>query len=236
MTSGCGLAHSDAAYVLGALSPTERLEYERHLADCETCQRAVAALAGMPGLLGRVPREQVEAPLPFEPLPETVLPALVARVRREQRRRAVLVVLGAAAAVAVVALGASALQAARDDGAVPQVTPTSTSEAVAATRPMQVVVDYGVSADVSLTEVKWGTKVSWICRYAAPEGDYTGGHAYRYHLVAFTRNGETASIASWWAKPGETYPDSDIIALNLDEITKIELQNDHEKAILRLKL
>ena len=30
--SGCEHAHDDAAYVLGALSPAERLDYERHLA------------------------------------------------------------------------------------------------------------------------------------------------------------------------------------------------------------
>ena len=134
----CPLAHYDAAYVLGSLSPTDRLEFERHLPGCERCRRSVAELAGLPGLLGRVPREQVEAPLPFEPLPETVLPALVAAVRREQRRKAVLVTLGAAAAVAVVALGATALQASRDDGPTPQAAPTSSSPTVAPTMPMDV--------------------------------------------------------------------------------------------------
>ena len=117
--SACPLAHSDAAYVLGSLSPTDRLEFERHLPGCERCRRSVAELAGLPGLLGRVPREQVESPLPFEPPPATLLPALVAAVRREQRRKTVLVVLGAAAAVAAVALGVGALQAARDNGRVP---------------------------------------------------------------------------------------------------------------------
>ena len=92
--SDCALSHSDAAYVLGSLSPTDRLEFERHLPGCESCRRSVAELAGLPGLLGRVPVEQVEAPVPFEPLPATVLPALVAVVRREQRRKAVLVTLG----------------------------------------------------------------------------------------------------------------------------------------------
>jgi hypothetical protein len=238
--TGCVLAHSDAAYVLGALSPADRLEFERHLPDCERCRRSVTALAGLPGLLSRVPREQVEAPLPFEPLPETVLPALVGAVRREQRRRAVLVTLGTAAAVAVVALGATALQAARDDGPTPQAVAASSSEtvteAVVADRPMKVLVDYGVSADVSLTEAKWGTTVSWICRYADPGGHYSGGHAYRYNLVAFTRSGETEQVGSWWAKPGETYPGSNTIAVNLDDIARLELQSERGKAILRLDL
>ena len=235
--SSCPLAHSDAAYVLGALSPADRLEYERHLPDCETCRRSVATLAGMPGLLARVPREQVEAPLPFEPPPETVLPALVATVRREQRRRAVLVTLGAAAAVAVVALGATALQAARDDGPTPtpQAAPTSASPTLAAAMPMDVVIDYGITADVSLTQGDWGTKVGYICRYE--EDDYSGGgHGYRYNLVVFTRTGETETVASWWAEPGRTVADDTTTAVNLSDITKVELQNDHHKTILRLKL
>ena len=47
----------DAAYVLGALSPAERREFEEHLAGCPACQAAVSELAGMPGLLAQVPPE-----------------------------------------------------------------------------------------------------------------------------------------------------------------------------------
>ena len=47
----------DAAYVLGALSPVERREYEEHLAGCPACQAAVSELAGLPGLLAQVPPE-----------------------------------------------------------------------------------------------------------------------------------------------------------------------------------
>ena len=125
--------------MLGALSPADRLEFERHLPGCEPVPPLRRQLAGLPGLLGRVPVEQVEAPLPFEPLPATVLPALVAVVRREQRRKTVLVTLGAAAAIAVVALGVGALQAARDDGRAPEATPTSASPTVAPAQPMTVV-------------------------------------------------------------------------------------------------
>ena len=47
-------AQWDAAYVLGALSPAERREFEEHLATCPHCQAAVSELAGMPGLLAQV--------------------------------------------------------------------------------------------------------------------------------------------------------------------------------------
>ncbi|WP_425955706.1 anti-sigma factor family protein [Xylanimonas sp. McL0601] len=51
----------DGAYVLGSLSPTERREFEAHLATCDACRRAVAELAGLPGLLSTLSLEEVEA-------------------------------------------------------------------------------------------------------------------------------------------------------------------------------
>ncbi|AGW41602.1 oligopeptidase B [Leifsonia xyli subsp. cynodontis DSM 46306] len=52
------IAAWDAAYVLGALAPAERRAFEEHLSRCLPCAAAVAELAGMPGLLARLPREQ----------------------------------------------------------------------------------------------------------------------------------------------------------------------------------
>ena len=43
---------------------------------------------------------------------------------------------------------------------------------------------------MSLTQGDSGTKVGYVCRYEERE-DYSGGHAYRYNLVVFTRSGET---------------------------------------------
>jgi hypothetical protein len=232
--TGCPLAHSDAAYVLGALSPTERLEYEKHLPDCEPCRASVAQLAGLPGLLGRVPVEQVESPLPFEPLPESVLPDLVAAVRREQRRKAVLATLGAAAAVAILALGIGAIGAVRDHGQAPEAAPTSSTTTSGPLRPMDVVVDWGVRADVSLTEGTWGTHVDIQCRYATSDDEYAGSHAYRYNLVVFTKDGGSERVASWQAKPGQTYVGSGDTATKLGRITRVELQSAHGDTILRL--
>jgi anti-sigma factor RsiW len=47
-------AQWDAAYVLGALSPAERREFEEHLASCPSCQAAVSELAALPGLLAQL--------------------------------------------------------------------------------------------------------------------------------------------------------------------------------------
>lgn len=48
----------DAAYVLGALSPEERLEYEDHVAYCLSCPAGVVELSGLPGLLAQIPFEE----------------------------------------------------------------------------------------------------------------------------------------------------------------------------------
>ena len=51
----------DAAYVLGALSSTERRQYEAHLTGCRPCRSAVAEFSGMPALLAMLRPEEVDA-------------------------------------------------------------------------------------------------------------------------------------------------------------------------------
>jgi hypothetical protein len=59
----------DAAYVLGALSPADRRDFEDHLKVCATCAGSVGELAGLPGLMSRVSIDQLTAEP--EPVPET---------------------------------------------------------------------------------------------------------------------------------------------------------------------
>lgn len=60
MTSADTASHDDyatwdAPYVLGALAPDQRLEYEAHLSECAECRLAITDLSGLPGLLSHVP-------------------------------------------------------------------------------------------------------------------------------------------------------------------------------------
>lgn len=59
----------DVAYVLGSLSPGDRQAYERHLEVCPPCEHAVRQLAGMTGILSRVPRDWALGTVPDVPLP-----------------------------------------------------------------------------------------------------------------------------------------------------------------------
>ena len=92
MTATCGTARSgepfatmDGAYVLGALDPAERAEFEAHLRTCAACRAEVAEIAPLPGLLGLVRDEPESVPDPLLPdplLPDTLLPGLLRRAAR----------------------------------------------------------------------------------------------------------------------------------------------------------
>ncbi|MBC7443355.1 MAG: zf-HC2 domain-containing protein, partial [Ramlibacter sp.] len=97
----------DGAYVLGALSPADRRDYERHLNDCVACSQAVAHLVGLPGLLAQVPLDQalqldqpVDSRVDAAPS-ATLLPRLV-QAARAHTRRARLLAAGAVVAGAPV--------------------------------------------------------------------------------------------------------------------------------------
>jgi len=210
----CVHAHDDGVYVLGALAPTERLELERHLDECPDCARRVRELAGLTGLLARVPAEVLEAADPHgradaPAVPASVLPGLLGSVRRDRRRRRRLtVVLAAAAATVGVALGAVGTGLLADEdpapgpGATPSAptmpgedaspgptAPTATPDGAPA-RPMRPVrgSDVPMTARLSLTGVPWGTRLDLTCSYPVPEapGRGTYGSAAGGERTAYT--------------------------------------------------
>lgn len=75
--------HPDlGGYVLGALEPAERADFEEHLAGCERCQAEVAELRGLPELL-----EQATPPVEVPPSLRERTFAAVERAAAQQRRR-----------------------------------------------------------------------------------------------------------------------------------------------------
>jgi anti-sigma factor RsiW len=109
---GCGdIRQSLGVYVIGAIDPAERAVVDAHLSTCQDCRDELAGLAGLPALLGRVPREDAErlaldgAELrDLEEPPAELLDSLLRRIaerRRTRRWRGVV----AAAAAAVIAVG-----------------------------------------------------------------------------------------------------------------------------------
>jgi anti-sigma-K factor RskA len=207
----------DSAYVLGALAPGERREYEAHLETCEACRRSVAELAPMPGLLARLPAERAEALLD-EPAVGALAPRseLLDAVRRQGRRRGIRrtrirIALAAAAALVVLAAVAVPLALMR---------PAADREAIA----FETVADVPVSASAVLSAAEWGTRIELDCTYDAvsvadvPEGGWP------YALVVVDRDGERTEVSSWLAMPGATARLEAGTALAVDEIASLEIR------------
>jgi hypothetical protein len=229
----CEFAHLDGSYVLGALSPAERQQFEEHLAGCPQCARAVRELAGLPGLLGRVDPEILELPPEAPRVPDTLLPALVREVRRTQRRR-LLVTGGLAAAAVTVVVGATAVfgtigQGDRT-GAAP---PPSASATVPAGQDM-APVDYGpVTANLAFESVAWGTRLDLTCHYA-PTADGQPVPPATYALVVRTRDGHTEQVATWRALPGRTMQLTAATAAGRDDIASVEVRTADGRPVLKL--
>ncbi|MFI9641299.1 zf-HC2 domain-containing protein [Micromonospora sp. NPDC051925] len=216
----CEFAHDDGAYVLGALAPADRAAYERHLAGCAPCRQAVAEVAVLPGLLGRLDPTTLEEFLPPPPeisrAPELIATARDRRRRdrtRNRRRYAVTALVAAVFALVLGFGGASALR--------PAPTPAPTTQAVRMVSMAPVSAKTpAVHAEIGLSGTKWGTEVVMHCGYDATV-DY--GKAYTFRLVAHGPDDATEQIASWLAAPGDDvnlrgatrFTDSELVRLEL---------------------
>jgi hypothetical protein len=222
----CEHAHEDAAYVLGALSSAERAAFQEHLAGCAECTQAVRRLSGLPGLLSRVSLDVLEEPTPEEPVPDTLLPALVAEARRHERRRSWTIAVAAAAAAIVLTGGGLVLGGVLSGEEAPP--------PAAAQEPMEPVADIPVTAEVGITEVDWGTRIDVTCSYPEPESGQA--RDWPYALVVRTREGGTERVASWVAKPGRTFNVSGATASPADDIETVEIQTLDGQPLLRLQV
>jgi hypothetical protein len=233
-TSSCGHEHEDGAYVLGALSPEDRVAFERHLPGCEACALSVRQLAGLPGLLARVPVEILDPKVPPVPVPETLLPALVRRARRSHRRRA-WITGGLVAAAAVVAIGAVGVATRGDDDghdnnvAVPSAGPTT-----AAAQIMQPVGNEPISGWISLTKVGWGTRLDLTCSYAEESSAYEDPTWSTYTMYVHTTDGAVEQVASWKALPGKEMHLSAATASDVADISDVEVRTTAGDTVLEL--
>jgi len=142
-------------YLLGAIEPQDRARLEDHLASCPGCRERLAALAGMPALLRKVPADEVirawrddGGGRPPTPPLETLL-SKVARTRR-RRRWAI-----AAAAALGVGLAAASGQLFRSGAATP---PAGAAPRWTATATGADPVT-GVSAAIRYAAEPWGSEL-----------------------------------------------------------------------------
>jgi len=218
----------DAAYVLGALAPTERTAFEAHLRTCPSCAGAVTELAGLPGLLAKVPVEEVTDPVPA-PLPQTLLPRLLREVAARRRRRRWVAGLSAAAAAVVIATGAGVLGSSLAPDERPATPPAAAS--AAPRRDLTAVVPSPVTASVSMVPMRWGTRLDLSCDYY-PSG---GGTASReYTLVVHDRTGRSQQVAAWRALPHQELSLTAASSWHSQDIADVEVQAPGGRTVLRL--
>jgi anti-sigma-K factor RskA len=234
----------DAGYVLGALSPAERREFEAHLESCERCRSAVAELTMLPGLLGRLDAARAfellesdgeadaASTAPASAAPGSTAPAppppaeLVARIgRREHQRRSRRI-------RALIGLAAAAVLAAAI--AIP-VAIASAPHPTLATALSQVVTS-PLSADVTLTSVGWGTKVEMSCHYGEAFAGTSKDARWNYALWVVSRDGASSELSSWSAKSETTVNLTAGTAVPVDQIAEVQVRSDDGTVLLQSQL
>lgn len=205
--------HDDAAYVLGALSDEERAAFEAHLEECDACARRVAELRPMTGALAVLDEadfaelsDLAHADLATDPVPDTLLPALLREVRREQRRRhRVIGALVGVAAACVLALTAV-------------VAWPSTHHNTGHPLAMHALTATPVQASATLTSLQWGTRIVLSCHY---EQSYAS--PYDYTLLVVDKQGVAHQAGSWQLPSDNVTTFVSGTALSRDQISKIEI-------------
>ncbi|TCO56993.1 anti-sigma factor family protein [Actinocrispum wychmicini] len=229
----CRRTVSLGAYLLGALDPTERSQFEDHIASCAHCKSELVRLAPLPGLLqrlspadyqaieteGDLPDWPIELPAeialagPMPDMSELPDPSNLSNLSEPpparpgwlRRSRAAIV-----AAAAVVLLAGGGFVVMHDDTPAP---------AIQASPVAWTAVDptTGVFGRVELTKRGWGTELR-LSMEAVPEGRKL------CHMIVYGRDG-SSEIAGQWAAgnytairsaPGST-------SIQLSDIERVEV-------------
>ena len=187
------IAEWDAAYVLDALSLEDRHTDEAFLAANPERAAALTELAGLPGILNVLSRDEAVAltehagDAPAEGRTLDLVPSLAsAAAKRQRRSRRSLAAVGVAAAAAV-AMTAGVVGATVFPGSGP--VPTEAVELTA----MQSTPLGGVNAALAVTEKKWGTRLDWTCEYTK---DWAK-NAASYDIVVTTDEGIESAVGTW---------------------------------------
>ena len=209
--------HFDAAYVLGMLDQEERRDFEAHLLTCAECRARVAEVQPTATLLAGMPREVFAEADHTADEPDTLLPGLLRRARKERsRRRGVVLGLGAAVAASVAALIAVLLPSGAGSSHPP-------AQALAAVRPSPV------SATARLVDRQWGTEIDLQCRYSAGTVSYAA-----YELVVTDSNGVRHEAGSWRLAPGGETNFTGGTAVPRSKIDRVQVTRSDGTPILEL--
>jgi hypothetical protein len=241
-------AEWDAAYVLGALSPAERREFEDHLDECDRCRAAVTELSALPGLMGRiddarafalldgagdetgdeagagdVPGSGAGNDVPMAGPPSDLVARIQARERRDRMRRRFGMGAGLVAAAAIAATLALVLP--------PVLTPAAQPALAAVLTPAGP--DVPVQASIELTSFAWGTRIDMDCSYHPGPPGPDGGYApVEYAMWVVDGDGAATPLSSWTAAPDGTVSVTAGTALELADIAEVEVRDATGETVL----
>jgi hypothetical protein len=179
-------------YVLGAIGPAERAQVDQHLADCARCRDELAGLAGLPGLLRRVPADLALRALTDasgDAPPGTNLDRLISRISAIRIRRRFMAIAAAVLIGIAAATGLHVLQGSPASTATtaPRWTDTDTGTSAAT----------GAGATVRYAAERWGTEV---------EVRVTGVRAgTRCQLRVINAQGQGVAAGGWVIRTGSEY-------------------------------
>lgn len=209
------LAEWDAAYLLGALSLEERRTYEDYLAANPARATELDDLADMPAILGALSRDEAVALTDLGEAPDAdhsdvASLAHVAAKRQQRSRRTML--------AATVALAATFAIIGGVVGAT--IFPRTPSVQTVAMKPMQPTAREGLTAQLAVTEKKWGTELNWACQYTK---DWARDVA-SYDIVVTTRDGAQTAVGSWRPAGDEATGLSAATSIPTSDIRSIDIR------------
>ena len=206
----------DAAYVLGLLGPDDRRAFEQHLTTCAACSAAVAELAGMPGILASLSREEATALLEPEPVDEADSDGRVTRlaVAAGRRRRRVRLAVAGAGIAAALGLGVGGYVA----GSADEPSTSSPSGQFVAMTEVQPGV---MTANLRIEKKGWGTRFDWNCHYLAAQG-YAASRVYE--LVVTDTSGHETVAATWTASSPRAASLSASSSVPKDSIRRVDIR------------
>jgi hypothetical protein len=212
------LAEWDAAYVLGALNLEDRRTYEDYLATNPERGVELEEFAGMPDILSVLSRDEALALTdigggsPIEAPADNVasLARAAADRQRRSRRTGIAVVVATAAALAIVGGVVGATIFPRTTGSVQTV----------AMAPMEPGSRPGLTAQLAVTEKKWGTELNWACEYTK---DWSRDVA-SYDIVVTTKSGGQTTVGSWRPAGDEATGLSAATSIPTSEIRTVDIR------------
>jgi hypothetical protein len=254
--------HDSAAYVLGALSPAERSDYERHMAECPICRTDVAELAVLPGLLGRldvtaaeqaaaqpgggVIAEAVPPVIPgaragvyaesvgerLEMSPDS-LPTLLAAARRTRARDRRRRRWQTVSATLVAAC--AAVLATIGIGSLHLGSQPAQPAPPALVAMQSTGSGVPMSAEIALRATSDGTQIRMHCHYDVPSqpGHEPGSERYTFRLFGIPKDGGVGQeLSSWDASFGDDMNFSTTTNVRLSDMQRVELRKNDGRSVI----